>query len=57
MKSFYVRLAVVSAVCLLVVPALTAQEPYKVPPKEVVDIVTAVFPHRGVPCNPRGWFA
>jgi dipeptidyl aminopeptidase/acylaminoacyl peptidase len=35
------RLAVVFAVILALLPAVSAQEPYKVPPKEVVDIVSA----------------
>jgi dipeptidyl aminopeptidase/acylaminoacyl peptidase len=53
MKAFSARLAVLCAVCLLAVPALIAQEPYKVPPKEVVDIVTAP-PTPSVSMSPAG---
>lgn len=41
MKKTAVRLAVLCAAFLAFVPVLTAQEPYKLPPKEVVDIVDA----------------
>jgi dipeptidyl aminopeptidase/acylaminoacyl peptidase len=40
-KNALVRPAAVFAIILLFVPAVFAQEPYKVPPKEVVDIVSA----------------
>ena len=53
MRALRVRLAVLCAVCLLVVPALSAQEPYKVPPKEVVDIVDAP-PTPSVSMSPDG---
>src|SRR5512137_1461981 len=53
MKAFSVRLAVLGVLCLLVVPGLTAQAPYKVPPKEVVDIVTAP-PTPSVSMSPAG---
>ncbi len=41
MKKTTVRLAVLCAAFLAFVPALAAQEPYKLPPKEIVDIVDA----------------
>ena len=41
MKKTAVRLAVLCAALLAFVPALTAQEPYKLPPKEIIDIVDA----------------
>ncbi len=41
MKKTAVRPAVLCAALLAFVPALTAQEPYKLPPKEIVDIVDA----------------
>jgi dipeptidyl aminopeptidase/acylaminoacyl peptidase len=41
MKKTAVRLAVLCAAFLAFVPVLTAQEPYKLPPKEIVDIVDA----------------
>lgn len=41
MKKIAVRLAVLCAVWLVVGPAGSAQEPYKLPPKEVIDIVDA----------------
>ena len=41
MKKLTFRLAVVFAVALAICPVLSAQEPYKQPPKEVVDIVSA----------------
>ena len=41
MKKPTFRLAVVFAVALAICPVLSAQEPYKQPPKEVVDIVSA----------------
>jgi dipeptidyl aminopeptidase/acylaminoacyl peptidase len=53
MRSPRVRFAVLCAACLLVVPALSAQEPYKVPPKEVVDIVDAP-PTPSVSMSPDG---
>jgi dipeptidyl aminopeptidase/acylaminoacyl peptidase len=40
-KKTAVRLAVLCAAVLAFVPAITAQEPYKLPPKEIVDIVDA----------------
>jgi dipeptidyl aminopeptidase/acylaminoacyl peptidase len=40
-KKIAVRLAVLCAVWLVVGPAGSAQEPYKLPPKEVIDIVDA----------------
>jgi len=36
-----IRLAVVFAVALAITPVVSAQEPYKLPPKEVIDIVDA----------------
>ena len=41
MKKTAVRLAVLCTALLAFVPALTAQEPYKLPPKEIIDIVDA----------------
>ncbi|MBE3130929.1 MAG: prolyl oligopeptidase family serine peptidase [Acidobacteria bacterium] len=41
MKKTAALLAVLCAALLAFVPALTAQEPYKLPPKEVIDIVDA----------------
>ena len=41
MKRRTFRLIVVFAVALAISPVLSAQEPYKLPPKEVVDIVDA----------------
>ncbi|NTV80796.1 MAG: S9 family peptidase, partial [Candidatus Aminicenantes bacterium] len=41
MKKQILRLAVLFAAGLVLVPALSAQEPYKLPPKEVIDIVDA----------------
>ncbi len=41
MRTPAVRLAALCAALLFVVPALSAQEPYKLPPQEVVDIVDA----------------
>ena len=41
MKKTAVRLAVLCAALLAFVPVLTAQEPYKLPPKEIIDIVDA----------------
>jgi dipeptidyl aminopeptidase/acylaminoacyl peptidase len=53
MKARSVRLAVLCAACLLVVPALSAQEPYKLPPREVIDIVDAP-PTPSVSMSPAG---
>ena len=53
MKAQSTRLAVLCAAALLVVTAVVAQEPYKVPPKEVVDIVTAP-PTPTVSMSPAG---
>jgi dipeptidyl aminopeptidase/acylaminoacyl peptidase len=53
MKASFTRLAVLCAVVLLVVPTVIAQEPYKVPPKEVVDIVDAP-PTPSVSMSPAG---
>jgi dipeptidyl aminopeptidase/acylaminoacyl peptidase len=53
MKAFFARLAVLCAVALLAVTAVIAQEPYKVPPKEVVDIVDAP-PTPSVSMSPAG---
>jgi len=47
------RLAILFAACLLVVPALFAQEPYKLPPREVIDIVDAP-PTPSVSMSPAG---
>jgi len=41
MKKTAVRLTVLCVALLALVPVLTAQEPYKLPPKEVIDIVDA----------------
>ncbi len=41
MKKLSIHLAVIFAVALAVCPVLSAQEPYKLPPKEVIDIVDA----------------
>lgn len=41
MKKTAVRLAVLCAALIAFVLALTAQEPYKLPPKEIIDIVDA----------------
>ena len=41
MKKTAARLAVLCAALLAFVPVLTAQEPYKLPPKEIIDIVDA----------------
>ena len=41
MKKTAVRLAVLCAALLAFVPVLTTQEPYKLPPKEIIDIVDA----------------
>ncbi|NTU50926.1 MAG: S9 family peptidase [Candidatus Aminicenantes bacterium] len=41
MKKQILRLAVLFAAGLVLVPALSAQEPYKLPSKEVIDIVSA----------------
>jgi hypothetical protein len=41
MKKTVVRLTVLCAALLAFVPVLTAQEPYKLPPKEIIDIVDA----------------
>jgi dipeptidyl aminopeptidase/acylaminoacyl peptidase len=40
-KKTAVRLAVLCAALLAFIPVLTAQEPYKLPPKEIIDIVDA----------------
>jgi dipeptidyl aminopeptidase/acylaminoacyl peptidase len=40
-KKTAVRLAVLCAALLAFVPVLTTQEPYKLPPKEIIDIVDA----------------
>jgi dipeptidyl aminopeptidase/acylaminoacyl peptidase len=40
-KKLSLRLAVLCLLGLAIVPAIVAQEPYKLPPKEVVDIVSA----------------
>lgn len=53
MKTSAVRLAALCAACLLVVPPLSAQEPYKLPPQEVVDIVDAP-PTPSVSMSPDG---
>jgi dipeptidyl aminopeptidase/acylaminoacyl peptidase len=52
-KKKAVRLAVLCAALLAFVPALTAQEPYKLPPKEVIDIVDAP-PTPTVSMSPAG---
>jgi dipeptidyl aminopeptidase/acylaminoacyl peptidase len=41
LKKTVVRLALLCAAFLAFVPVLTAQEPYKLPPKEIIDIVDA----------------
>ena len=41
MKNRTLRLIIVFAVALAISPVLSAQEPYKLPPKEVIDIVDA----------------
>ena len=41
MNNPVIRLAVVFAVALAITPVVSAQEPYKLPPKEVIDIVDA----------------
>ena len=53
MKKTVVRLAVLCAAWLAFVPALTAQEPYKLPPKEIIDIVDAP-PTPTVSMSPAG---
>jgi dipeptidyl aminopeptidase/acylaminoacyl peptidase len=53
MRTSIVRLAALCAACLLVVPMLSAQEPYKLPPKEVIDIVDAP-PTPSVSMSPGG---
>ena len=53
MRTPAVRLAAFCAVLLLVIPALSAQEPYKLPPREVVDIVDAP-PTPSVSMSPAG---
>jgi dipeptidyl aminopeptidase/acylaminoacyl peptidase len=41
MKKISLRLAVLCFALIALVPAVSAQEPYKLPPKEVIDIVDA----------------
>jgi dipeptidyl aminopeptidase/acylaminoacyl peptidase len=53
MRISVARLAALCAACLLVIPTLSAQEPYKLPPKEVVDIVDAP-PTPSVSMSPAG---
>jgi dipeptidyl aminopeptidase/acylaminoacyl peptidase len=53
MRTSAVRLAALCAVCLVLVPALAAQEPYKLPPQEVIDIVDAP-PTPSVSMSPDG---
>ena len=48
-----VRLAVLVFAGLVLVPVLSAQEPYKLPPKEVIDIVSAP-PTPSVSMSPAG---
>lgn len=53
MRTSAVRLAALCAACLALVPALGAQEPYKLPPREVIDIVDAP-PTPSVSMSPDG---
>ena len=53
MKNRMLRLIIVFAVALAISPVLSAQEPYKLPPKEVVDIVDAP-PTPMVSASPTG---
>ena len=48
MKKTAVRLTVLCVTLLALVPVLTAQEPYKLPPKEVIDIVDGAITDRYV---------
>ncbi len=53
MRTAVVRLAALFAACSLLIPMLPAQEPYKLPPKEVIDIVDAP-PTPSVSMSPAG---
>ena len=53
MNKTAVRLAVLFFAGLVLIPALSAQDPYKLPPKEVVDIVSAP-PTPTVSMSPAG---
>jgi dipeptidyl aminopeptidase/acylaminoacyl peptidase len=53
LKKQVLRLAVLFAAGLVLVPALSAQEPYKLPPREVIDIVDAP-PTPSVSMSPAG---